>query len=59
MHVLGARLFYHVVDDDRIATKIINEMNRMKLAGEVNFFPLNRLAHVQDPQYPVNQVCGF
>ncbi|VDK54762.1 unnamed protein product [Anisakis simplex] len=39
----GNRLFYHVVDDDRIAMKILKEVNSQKMMGEVNFFPLNRL----------------
>ncbi|KHN73340.1 Structural maintenance of chromosomes protein 3, partial [Toxocara canis] len=39
----GNRLFYHVVDDDRIAMKILKEVNTQKMMGEVNFFPINRL----------------
>lgn len=39
----GNRLFYHVVDDDRVAMKILKEVNQQKLLGEVNFFPLNRI----------------
>uniref|UniRef100_A0A0N5ACQ0 SMC hinge domain-containing protein n=1 Tax=Syphacia muris TaxID=451379 RepID=A0A0N5ACQ0_9BILA len=47
----GNRLFYHVVDDDRVAMKILKDVgslsyvwiNHQKLMGEVNFFPLNRL----------------
>nr|CDP95798.1 BMA-SMC-3, isoform b [Brugia malayi] len=45
----GNRLFYHVVDDDRIAMKIMKEQ---KLLGEINFFPLNRL--IAKPRREVN-----
>ncbi|CAO4369584.1 unnamed protein product [Caenorhabditis nigoni] len=37
------RLFYHVVDNDRIASKILRKFNEMQLPGEVNFFPMNRV----------------
>lgn len=39
----GSRLFYHIVENDKVGTKILEELNRQKLPGEVNFFPLNRL----------------
>uniref|UniRef100_A0A0R3RY53 Structural maintenance of chromosomes protein n=1 Tax=Elaeophora elaphi TaxID=1147741 RepID=A0A0R3RY53_9BILA len=48
----GNRLFYHVVDDDRIAMKIMKEINQQKLLGEINFFPLNRL--IAKPRREVN-----
>jgi chromosome segregation ATPase len=38
-----ARLFYHVVEDDTVAMKILERINQKGLPGEVNFFPLNRL----------------
>ncbi|CAB57898.4 Structural maintenance of chromosomes protein 3 [Caenorhabditis elegans] len=38
------RLFYHVVETDRIATKILRKFNEMQLPGEINFFPMNRVS---------------
>lgn len=37
----GSRLFYHLVDNDKLVIKIIREIDRLKLPGDVNFFPLN------------------
>lgn len=37
------RLFYHVVDNDKIAMKLLKVMNDRELRGEVNFFPINRM----------------
>lgn len=39
----GNRLFYHVVESDKVGTLILKEMNRQKLPGEVNFIPLNTI----------------
>lgn len=47
----GNKLFHHIVENDKIGTKILQEMNRMKLPGEVTFMPLNRL-YSKDIQYP-------
>jgi len=47
----GTRLFHHIVDTDRTGTKILTEMNRLRLPGEVTFMPLNRL-DVRDTYYP-------
>ncbi|CAH1957936.1 unnamed protein product [Acanthoscelides obtectus] len=47
----GNKLFYHIVDTEVVATKILNEMNRQKLPGEVNFMSLNRLT-AEVRQYP-------
>ena len=52
----GPRLFYHIVDTDRVGTKILEEMNRQKLPGEVSFFPLNRLNVARDMNYPQSDV---
>lgn len=41
------RLFYHVVSDDKVAMDILKQINKRDLPGEVNFFPLNRLAAKQ------------
>lgn len=54
--IAGNRLLYHIVDSDQVATKILNEINRMKLNGEVNFLPMNRL-YFKDVTYPNNKVC--
>lgn len=37
------RLFYHVVETDKIAMKILDQINKQEMRGEVNFFPLNRV----------------
>ena len=38
-----SRLFFHVVEDDGVAMKILAQINQRGLPGEVNFYPLNRL----------------
>ncbi|XP_046369014.1 structural maintenance of chromosomes protein 3-like [Haliotis rufescens] len=50
----GTRLFHHVVDTDKTGTKILQEMNRLRLPGEVTFMPLNRLDS-RDTIYPDTQ----
>ena len=52
------RLFHHVVDTDRTGTKILQEMNRLRLAGEVTFMPLNRL-EASETYYPETTVSIF
>merc|ERR550532_2913759 len=47
----GNRLFHHVVENDKVGTAILKEMNKQKLPGEVTFMPLNRL-HSINPKYP-------
>ncbi|KAF9799978.1 hypothetical protein SFRURICE_000990 [Spodoptera frugiperda] len=47
----GNRLFHHIVESDTVGTKILKEMNRQSLPGEVTFMPLNRL-QVRDMVYP-------
>lgn len=47
----GNRLFYHIVESDRIGTEILKEMNKQKLPGEVNFMPFNRL-QIKVHDYP-------
>ncbi|XP_013420555.1 structural maintenance of chromosomes protein 3 [Lingula anatina] len=47
----GNRLFHHIVSTDKVGTRILQEMNRLKLPGEVTFMPLNRLDG-RDTQYP-------
>ncbi|KAK4336958.1 hypothetical protein RND71_043408 [Anisodus tanguticus] len=49
----GNKLFHHIVDNDKVGTKILQEMNRLKLPGEVTFMPINRL-HVKDIKYTNN-----
>ncbi|CAL1533668.1 unnamed protein product [Lymnaea stagnalis] len=49
----GSRLFHHIVDTDRTGTILLKEMNRLHLAGEVTFMPLNRLEN-RDTYYPNN-----
>lgn len=47
----GNKLFYHIVENDRTGTKILQQMNRQQLPGEITFMPLNRLMY-KDVQYP-------
>ncbi|XP_064600089.1 structural maintenance of chromosomes protein 3-like [Liolophura sinensis] len=47
----GNRLFHHIVDTDKTGTRILQEMNRQRLPGEVTFMPLNRLDG-RDTKYP-------
>lgn len=49
------RLFHHIVDTDKTGTQILKEMNRLGLAGEVTFMPLNRLDN-RDTHYPDTSV---
>ncbi|KAI1292304.1 Structural maintenance of chromosomes protein 3 [Halotydeus destructor] len=49
----GNKLFHHIVENDKVGTKILQEMNRLKLPGEVTFMPLNRL-YSKDIHYPDN-----
>lgn len=51
----GNKLFHHIVENDKVGTKILQEMNRLKLPGEVTFMPLNRL-YTKDIQYPDSNV---
>ncbi|KAH8878172.1 Structural maintenance of chromosomes protein 3 [Schistosoma japonicum] len=47
----GSRLFYHVVQNDKLVIRMIAEINKHNLPGEVNFLPINRLC-VQECSYP-------
>merc|ERR1711887_124893 len=38
----GNRLFHHIVENDKVGTAILKEMNKQKFPGEVTFMPLNR-----------------
>lgn len=51
----GNKLFHHIVESDKIGTRILQEMNKMKLAGEVTFMPINRL-YAKDIDYPKTTV---
>lgn len=48
----GGRMFFHIVDSDKIGTQILKEINNQNLPGEVTFMPLNRLTarHIKYPQ---------
>lgn len=54
----GNRLFHHIVESDTVGTKILKEMNRQSLPGEVTFMPLNRL-QVRDMAYPNDNVSVY
>ncbi|OQV23478.1 Structural maintenance of chromosomes protein 3 [Hypsibius exemplaris] len=45
------KLFNHVVTTDAVATKILDEVNRRGLGGDVTFLPLNRLTG-KEPNWP-------
>jgi structural maintenance of chromosome 3 (chondroitin sulfate proteoglycan 6) len=49
----GGRLFNHIVTDASIGTAYLDEMNRMKLSGEVTFLPLDRLVAAKE-NYPTD-----
>ena len=42
-----SRLFYHVVENDNVAMKLLERINERSLPGEVNFYPLNRILDTQ------------
>ncbi|KAJ1723532.1 Structural maintenance of chromosomes protein 3 [Coemansia erecta] len=48
--IAGSSLFHVVVDTDETATRVLAEMNRLKL-GRLTFMPLNRL-HPSPATYP-------
>lgn len=54
----GNKLFHHIVENDKVGTKILQEMNKLKLPGEVTFMPLNRL-YTKDIQYPDSNVSSI
>uniref|UniRef100_A0A1I7YP81 Structural maintenance of chromosomes protein n=1 Tax=Steinernema glaseri TaxID=37863 RepID=A0A1I7YP81_9BILA len=43
----GNRLFFHVVENDKVAMKLLHHVNQSDSPGEINFFPLNRLVAPQ------------
>uniref|UniRef100_A0A182KAT5 Structural maintenance of chromosomes protein n=1 Tax=Anopheles christyi TaxID=43041 RepID=A0A182KAT5_9DIPT len=49
--IAGSKLFYHVVESDAVANRIIAMCTKHKLPGEYNFMPLNRL-HTRKQKYP-------
>ncbi|XP_068992609.1 structural maintenance of chromosomes protein 3-like [Neodiprion pinetum] len=49
----GNRLFYHVVESNVLASKILSEMNKQRLPGVADFMPLDRLL-VRRVDYPKN-----
>lgn len=51
----GTRLFYHVVENEELVIKILQEVNKHNLPGEINFFPINRL-HARESVYPETNV---
>uniref|UniRef100_A0A1I8GD47 SMC hinge domain-containing protein n=1 Tax=Macrostomum lignano TaxID=282301 RepID=A0A1I8GD47_9PLAT len=50
----GTRLFYHVVGHDRHVIQILKQIDKKKLPGDINFFPMNRI-EVHDIEYPKSQ----
>lgn len=49
---VSSRLFYHIVENDRVAMRLLKLMNQQKLQGEVNFLPLNVLRIDNTIEYP-------
>ena len=47
----GNRLFHHIVESDKLSTKILKEINKQKLPGEITFVSLNRI-NVKTYNYP-------
>jgi len=47
----GGRMFFHIVESDKIGTQILKEINNQNLPGEVTFMPLNRLT-ARQIKYP-------
>lgn len=54
----GNKLFHHIVENDKVGTRILQEMNKLKLAGEVTFMPINRL-YSKDLDYPQTAVSAL
>lgn len=52
------RMFFHIVESDKIGTQILKEINNQNLPGEVTFMPLNRLT-VRDIRYPQSKVSNI
>ena len=38
---VSSRLFYHIVDTDVMAMRLLKQMNQQRMHGEVNYLPLN------------------
>ena len=55
----GMKLFNHVVENDKIATELLAELNRRKLPGTFNFMPLNRIRSRQFDYSMVDQQDAF
>ncbi|CAK5024343.1 unnamed protein product [Meloidogyne enterolobii] len=49
-----SRLFYHVVENDDVAMKLLEAVNERSLPGEFNFYPLKRILDTQ-PREIVDQ----
>lgn len=47
----GSKLFNIITDTDKTASQLLQYINKMKLPGEVNLMPLNKL-NVRDLNYP-------
>jgi len=47
----GSKLFNIITDTDKTASTVLQTINKMKLPGEVNLMPLNKL-NFRDLQYP-------
>jgi len=50
----GSRLFFHLVETDKVGTVLLKEINQRRLPGEVNLMPLNKL-DARDTEYPDSQ----
>lgn len=47
--VAKTKIFYHIVDTDQTATKILKAMNQKNLPGSPIFMPMNRIQNVDSP----------
>ncbi len=48
---LKSKLFYHIVENDKIGTKIMQEINKNKMLGDITFIALNKLV-LKEVKYP-------
>lgn len=49
---VASRLFYHIVETDSVAMRLLKQMNQQKLQGEANYLPLNVLKLDNSVKYP-------
>ncbi|CAD5216498.1 unnamed protein product [Bursaphelenchus xylophilus] len=53
------RLFHHIVKDDRVAMKILDQLNARELPGTFEFMPLNRLTRKQNREAQTGEATSL